>query len=197
MAPFNLSLLLVLITFSVVSDSFPTGAPISACQTMMPGHIGVFPQPGPAPYIIKINSSSYQTGKPIQVQILGPAYRGLLLECRTFTQTTLFGQWLEPPNNTKILPCPENPVGAITHSNTNFKDQATTYIWMPTNSSCTNVLFFIATVAESFDVYWLGIRSAVIYNAQSAEVCSTSSATSQQAVVYLLMCFQIVLILVF
>ncbi|XP_075040403.1 putative defense protein 3 [Mixophyes fleayi] len=195
MTQLNLSLLLVLMTFCAVSVSYPTGAPISACQTMKPVHTGVFPQPNPAPYIFKINSSSYQPGKPIQVQILGPAYRGILLESRTFAQTTLFGKWLQPPNNTRILPCPKYPVGAITHANTNFKDQSTTYIWMPPESSCPPVLFFIATVAESHDVYWLGIQSGIMY--KNSSVTCSNSEISQQATLYLIMCIQFTMLLVF
>ncbi|XP_075691962.1 putative defense protein 3 [Rhinoderma darwinii] len=200
------SLLLVLMTCCTISFSYPTGAPISACQTMKPGHVGVYPQPNPAPYIMKINSSSYQSGKPIQVQILGPPYRGILLEARTYSKTTLYGTWLNPPNNTRILACPENTVGAITHSNTNLKDKSTTYIWMPPNSSCPNVLFFIATVAEAFDVYWLGVRSAILYRDPDS-TCSNNDNTGQsgfysshgmtwQPAVYSMMFFQLVLFLV-
>ncbi|XP_077338519.1 putative defense protein 3 [Lithobates pipiens] len=173
----NLSLLLVLMSFSTITVCYPTGAPISACETMMPGHVGISPQPKPAPYIIKTNSSSFKSGRPVQVQIVGPAYRGILLETRTFAQTTLFGKWLQPPNNTKILACPKNPVGAITHANTNLKDQTTTYLWMPPDSGSPPVLFFIATVAEAYDKYWLGIQSASLYK-YSSGVISHSIETS-------------------
>ncbi|KAM3911246.1 putative defense protein 3 [Leptodactylus fuscus] len=201
MAQLNLPLLIVLVTCNTISFSFPTGAPISACQTMKPGHVGVYPQPKPVPYMMKINSSVFQSGKPIQVQILGPPYRGVLLQTRTYSKPTLYGTWLEPPNNTKILACPENTVGSITHSNTNLKDQTTTYIWMPPNSSCPNVLFFIATVAESFNVYWLGVRSAIIYkdptstcsneNPGQAGFALLGSAMAWQPALYPILCLQL------
>ncbi|XP_044161254.1 putative defense protein 3 [Bufo gargarizans] len=207
MKQLNVSLLLVLVTCCPISFSYPNGAPISTCETMKPGHVGVYPQPKPAPYIMKINSSSYQSGKPIQVQILGPPYRGILLQTRTFAKTTLYGTWLEPPKDTKILPCPGNTVGSITHANTNLKNQSTTYIWMPPNSSCPYVLFFVATVAESFNVYWLGVRSAIIYrdptttcsmdkNTGKSGLFLDSSGMAWEPALYLFMCLQLVLFLV-
>ncbi|XP_053329860.1 putative defense protein 3 [Spea bombifrons] len=160
---FVLSKILILITLVKMSSQYPNGAPISVCQTMIPGHQGIFPQPNPAPYIFKISSTSYKNGKPIRVQILGPGYRGLLLESRTYDKTMLIGKWVFPPNDTKILQCPENSAGAITHSNTNLKTQSTTYTWMPPEEDCPPIIFFIATVAESHDVYWLGVKSAAIW----------------------------------
>ncbi|KAM4664409.1 putative defense protein 3 [Discoglossus pictus] len=176
MSLLNVSSLLVLMTIFGFSVSFPDGAPISTCQTMAPVHQGVFPQPNPAPYIFKVSSSSYQNGKPMQVQILGPGYRGLLLETRTFQGTNLLGSWLQPPNNTKILPCPENPTGAVTHSNTNLKTQSTTYTWMPPDSNCPQVIFFTATVAQSYEIYWLRVQSAVIWKDPEA-TCGTVRST--------------------
>ncbi|MEE6496918.1 hypothetical protein FKM82_002529 [Ascaphus truei] len=145
MSQLHLSYRLLFISILSVS-SYPNGAPESACQSMMPVHQGVSPQPAPAPYIFKVGSSSFQNGKPIQVQILGPEYRGILLESRTFENKALLGKWVQPPNNTKILQCPENPDGAITHSNTNLKTSSTTYTWTPPDSDCPSVIFFIATV---------------------------------------------------
>ncbi|KAM8952888.1 putative defense protein Hdd11-like [Pelodytes ibericus] len=185
----SLLTLSVISTLLRVSVQFPTGAPISACQTMMPVHQGVMPQNTTAPYIIKTSSSFYQSGKPITVQILGPAYRGLLLESRTFRQTDLLGKWLQPPNNTKILPCPENLSGAITHSNTNLKDQSTSYTWMPPESHCPGVIFFIATVAESRDVYWLGVQSAIIWK-NPAVTCGANDITWRGAL-YTITIFQL------
>ncbi|XP_069842360.1 putative defense protein 3 [Dendropsophus ebraccatus] len=201
----KLSVLLVLMTCTTMSFSYPTGAPISACQTMMPGHVGVYPQPNPAPYIMKINSSFYQSGKAIQVQIMGPPYRGILLEARTYSKTTLYGTWFPPPNNTKILPCPGNLVGAITHSNTNLKDETTTYIWMPPDSDCPNVLYIIATVAEAYNIYWLGVRSALI-SKDPATTCRSNGIAGQSNLfgggmawhpaIYSILCFLLVFLLV-
>ncbi|XP_056395482.1 putative defense protein 3 [Hyla sarda] len=196
----KLSALLVLMTCNAITFSYPTGAPTSACETMMPRHGSIVPQPNPSPYIMKINSSSYQSGRSIQVQIMGPPYKGLLLQARTQSNTVLYGTWLQPPQNTKILACPGNTLGAITHSNANLKDQSTTYIWMPPKSDCPNVLYFVATVVEAFDVYWLGVRSALITKAPG-ETCSSqiglaSDGMALQPVIYFILCLQLVFFVV-
>ncbi|OCT65968.1 hypothetical protein XELAEV_18042222mg [Xenopus laevis] len=170
----DVATLFTLTTLLKVSIEFPTGAPTSACETMMPGHPGVVPQSSPSPYIIKTNSSSYTKGNPIQVQIIGPGYRGILLESRTFRSTATLGTWLQPVNNTKVLSCPENSRGAMTHSNIILKTQATTYTWMPPETVCPNIIFFIATIAEGYDTYWLGVRSSFIWR-DSSVTCSNGT----------------------
>uniref|UniRef100_A0A8C5MXB1 Reelin domain-containing protein n=1 Tax=Leptobrachium leishanense TaxID=445787 RepID=A0A8C5MXB1_9ANUR len=187
-------LVLVLSTLLRESVQLPNGAPISACQSMLPVHPGIEPQPDPAPYIIRTSSSSFQNGKAVTVQIVGPAYRGFLLEAKTFRQTDLYGKWLQPPNDTKILPCPENPVGAITHSNTNLKMQATTYTWIPPDSNCPSVVFFIATVAVNYSTYWTQVQSAVVWK-DAAATCGASYMTWKQAL-FTITFFQVAVLLV-
>ncbi|MGH0189738.1 UNVERIFIED_CONTAM: hypothetical protein FKN15_037903 [Acipenser sinensis] len=48
-----------------MTTTLPNGAPLSACEDMMPQHSGVMPQPGPAPYTIQVSNSSYETGVPV------------------------------------------------------------------------------------------------------------------------------------
>ncbi|XP_068107205.1 putative ferric-chelate reductase 1 [Hyperolius riggenbachi] len=141
----------------------------------------------------KAANDSHCAQSPIRVQILGPSYRGILLETRTFAQTTLYGKWLQPPNNTKILACPGNTVGAVTHSNTNLKDQSTVYIWMPPESSSPGVFIFVATVAEAYDKYWLGIQSSVMYRGIRAS--SSANRFTWEAAVLTILFFQLAMFL--
>ncbi|KAH1165438.1 hypothetical protein KIL84_022997 [Mauremys mutica] len=120
-----------------------SGAPTSACENMMPVHIGVQPQASPAPYEIQVDASSFMNRQPINVQVVGPGYRGLLLEARTFGSIAALGTWQTPANNTKFLQCSGNPKGAITHSNTEFKTNLTTYTWLPPTSGCPAVITFM------------------------------------------------------
>ncbi|XP_066496283.1 putative defense protein 3 [Tiliqua scincoides] len=156
----------VLWTIISPCNAFPSGAPASACETMLPGHTGVQPQMAPAPYEFLVSTPSFLNGQPINVQILGSAYRGLLLEARSFGSTAVLGHWQTPPNDTKLLQCSGNPQGAITHSNTNIKTRQTTYTWLPPNSGCPKVITFVATVAQSHDVYWTNMRSKVIWRSE-------------------------------
>lgn len=51
---------------------------------------------------------------------------------------------------------------------------------MPPDSGSPPVLFFIATVAEAYDKYWLGIQSAILYqySVETSGVISGSIETS-------------------
>ncbi|XP_054851942.1 putative defense protein 3 [Eublepharis macularius] len=179
MAHWNLSLFFgfqILWTMFSLCSAFPTGAPASACENMLPMHTGVQPQQTLAPYEFLVNSPSFLNGQPINIQILGPAYRGLLLEARSFGSTTALGFWKNPPNNTKLLQCSGNPHGAVTHSNTNLKTRQTTYTWLPPNSGCPPVVTFLATVAQSHEIYWTNIKSKVIWKNPKAS-CGAETLT--------------------
>nr|XP_006115469.1 putative defense protein 3 [Pelodiscus sinensis] len=179
MAYWNTSLLLGYIIFwNIISPcvAFPTGAPATACENMMPVHMGVHPQPSPAPYEVQIDAPSFVNRQMINVQIVGPGYRGLLLEARTFGSTAALGSWQNPANNTKFLQCSGNPKGAITHSNTELKTSLSTYTWLPPNSGCLPVITFIATVAQSREIYWLGVKSKVMWR-DSKATCAAGKFT--------------------
>ncbi|KAM4577046.1 putative defense protein 3 [Odontesthes bonariensis] len=138
-------------------DAYPNGAPTGACEDMLPRHAGVLPQPSPAPYTLLTNMGTFQPGKPITVTIIGPEYRGVLLEARTEGNTNALGTWRLPPPDTKFLQCSESPYGAVTHANTNLKGNSTVYNWMPPSTS--SPVYFMATVAQQRTVFWVNVRS--------------------------------------
>ncbi|XP_016307456.1 putative defense protein 3 [Sinocyclocheilus anshuiensis] len=139
--------------------SYPSGAP-TACVDMMPRHGGVQPKPNPAPYTIHPSSTTFQTGKPITVVIKGPDYSSVLLEARSGFDSKATGTWQTPPTNTKFLACSGNQQGAITHANTNIKNNSTVYTWIPP-ATAKNVVF-LATVAQQHTVFWVdGMSSAL------------------------------------
>lgn len=148
----------VILQVLTFATCFPNGAPASSCVDMMPRHTGVQPQPTPAPYTIHTSSTSFQTGTPITVVIKGLNYSGVLLEARSGSDTTALGTWQTPPANTKFLQCAGNPQGAMTHANTNIKDNSTVYTWTPPATA--NSVYFMATVAQQRTVYWLNVKSA-------------------------------------
>ncbi|KAI4902490.1 hypothetical protein NFI96_014842 [Prochilodus magdalenae] len=120
---------------------YGTGAPASVCGSMKPDHSGVQPQPGQPPYTFETSSSTFQTGQPLKVTIKGPDYGGVLLEARSGSSTTALGSWGAPPANTKYLQCSGNSQGAITHANTNMKNNLTVYTWIP--PSTPNSIYFM------------------------------------------------------
>ncbi|XP_030594084.1 putative defense protein Hdd11 [Archocentrus centrarchus] len=141
-------------------NGYPDGAPTSACEDMLPRHAGVLPQPSPAPHCLLTSARVFQPGKPITVTIIGPKYRGVLLEARTAGSTSALGKWQNPPPDTKFLQCTGNPRGAITHSNTNHKDNSTVYSWIPPQT--TSPIYFMATVAQKRTVFWVNVRSTTL-----------------------------------
>ncbi|XP_058053068.1 putative defense protein 3 [Ahaetulla prasina] len=156
------------------NHAFPDGAPESACENMLPVHIGVQAQQVPSPYEISLSTSSFQNGQLVNVQILGAAYRGLLLEVRSFQlATAALGFWQTPPNNTRYLQCSGNLHGAITHANTNLKMKEI-YSWLPPTLHSPPIVYFVATVAQSHDIYWTNIKSKVIWRNQDASGVETS-----------------------
>ncbi|XP_026530498.1 putative ferric-chelate reductase 1 homolog isoform X1 [Notechis scutatus] len=159
------------------NHAFPDGAPESACNNMLPVHIGVQPQTVPSPYELSVSTPSFQNGQPVNVQILGAAYRGLLLEARSFHPAAALGFWQTPPNNTRLLQCSGNLQGAITHSNTNLKMNQI-YSWLPPPLHCPPVVYFVATVAQSHDVYWTQVKSKVIWRSEYHQIPSPKATGS-------------------
>ncbi|KAF3695735.1 putative defense protein 3 [Channa argus] len=156
---------------------------------MMPRHIGVQPQPSPAPYTLLTNTRTYQPGMPITVTISGPEYRGLLLEARTGSGTNALGSWQLPPPDTRFLQCTGNPRGAVTHSNTNLKGNTTVYSWMPPDS--TSPIYFKATVAQQRTVYWLNVRSDTLARgkAEGLGLVTSAGRAKEKPLPLLLICF--------
>ncbi|CAL9707967.1 unnamed protein product [Knipowitschia caucasica] len=144
-------------------QAYPSGAPTGACVDMIPRHMGVEPQTSPPPYTLLTNANEFSPGAPITVTIVGPAYRGVLLEARTPGDTTALGSWQMPPPDTRFLECSGNPQGAVTHANTNVKGNSTVFSWTPPNTI--RPIYFMATVAQQRTVYWLDVRSSALFRA--------------------------------
>ncbi|XP_053726540.1 putative defense protein Hdd11 [Synchiropus splendidus] len=145
-----------------VVHGYPSGAPTGACEDMMPRHAGVLPQPTPPPYTLLTDAATYQPGKPVTVTIIGPAYRGVLLEARTGNSVQALGSFTNPPPDTKLLTCSGNAEGAVTHANTNLKGNTTVYRWVPPTTMAPSNIYFMATVAQQRSVYWLNVRSKTL-----------------------------------
>ncbi|XP_067842732.1 ferric-chelate reductase 1-like [Heptranchias perlo] len=113
-------------------SSLPNGAPLGVCGSLMPRHRGVSPQNTASPHSFYIKSTSGS----VQVKIMGPTYKGVLLQARTPNGTTTVGTWTNPPENTKTISCFNIQGSAITHSNTVDKNNHSTYTWIPSSENC-------------------------------------------------------------
>ncbi|XP_028671696.2 defense protein l(2)34Fc-like, partial [Erpetoichthys calabaricus] len=150
-----------------LASSLSNGAPVSARADLIPRHSGVQPQPFPIPYTIDFKRNLDANVQTFTVVILGPDYKGLLLEALMPNSNIALGKWQTPPPNTKYLKCSGNEQDAITHSNTQIKNNSTTYSWIPP-SPMPPAIQFMATVAQSRIVYWLNVKSRVITTVTSS-----------------------------
>ncbi|KAJ8348768.1 hypothetical protein SKAU_G00273570 [Synaphobranchus kaupii] len=101
-----------------------------------------------------------------QMTIKGPDYTGVLLEARMESTVNALGTWQSPPANTKFLHCSGNQRSAITHSNTNVKDNSTVYSWLP--PSGIGSIYFMATVARQRTAFWLNVKSDTLTKGAAA-----------------------------
>nr|AAT34988.1 stromal cell derived factor 2-like protein [Branchiostoma belcheri tsingtauense] len=153
----------VFLAFLSACDAYGTGAPQEACVTMHPGHMlnattAVVPQTSASPYSIVVGSK-YTPGSNFSVQIVGPVFRGFLLQARRPGSTTPVGTFSNPPNNTKTTQC-TTADSSMTHANTNEK-QDITLTWNAPSTGVGNVQF-VATVAEMKVTYWMDITSVEV-----------------------------------
>ncbi|XP_032886114.1 putative defense protein 1 [Amblyraja radiata] len=161
----------VFLKFSSLSRCFPNGAPLSACESMMPRHAGVVPQSNAAPYTVEPEASVFHPGKPVRVQILGPQYNGFLLVARRDGSSTPLGTWQIPPENTQLLQCFGIARSAVTHLDTSPRNNSVTFAWVPPDSACPTAVKFVATVAQSFQIYWLNVQSHPLTKAPGITCC--------------------------
>ncbi|XP_019613940.1 PREDICTED: putative defense protein 3 [Branchiostoma belcheri] len=147
-------------------EGFGSGAPAGACTTIQPGHVdatnnsvSLSAQTSTSPYSIQAGATSYQAGGTVTVQIMGPVFRGFLLQARRPGMTTPVGTFSNAPNNTKTTTC-TTADSSMTHDNTEAKENIT-LTWTAPSPGVGNVQF-VATVAQDHDTYWMNLASAEI-----------------------------------
>ncbi|XP_066264043.1 putative defense protein 3 [Branchiostoma lanceolatum] len=154
----------VFFAFLSACEGFGTGAPAAACVTMHPGHkinptTDVVPQNSTSPYSIVVEGSRYTPGSTFSVQIVGPVFRGFLLQARRPGMDTPVGTFSNAPTDTKTTMCTAAD-SSMTHANTNVK-QNITLTWNAPSAGVGNVQF-VATVAEMKMTYWMNVMSAEV-----------------------------------
>ncbi|XP_077994255.1 putative defense protein 3 isoform X2 [Glandiceps talaboti] len=162
---------------------YGTGAPTSACTTMVPGHVGKSPQPSNTnPYSVSASSATYTPGGTITVTISGNNFQGMLLQARQPGQTTPVGTFSNPPSNTRLLRC-TSAGDSITHANTNTKNSGTSFTWTAPSQGV-GTIEFVATVAQAKSTYWTAFPSSQLTESSSSGVTDavTNSAATDDGV---------------
>lgn len=145
------------------SETLPQGAPESVCDTMLPFHGGgIPPQSEPVPFTLEPTSLIVGNGQTIRIDIVsspsGLAFGGFMLQARNRNPPyQVVGQFSEIPEGfVKLMNC-GGPQSSITHSNTKPK-QDFSVEWQAPLDFLGEVIFN-ATIAQKYDVFWVGIQS--------------------------------------
>ncbi|GAB6032329.1 hypothetical protein CHUAL_010969 [Chamberlinius hualienensis] len=152
----------VLSLFVYSTSAFPHGAPPDICVTnLVPSHGGNRPQPSTGPYTIVASSRTYSPGKPITVILKGSgqSFKGFAIQAQDFQtgEPILNGEWRG--TGIKQLPC-----GAVTHTSPASKTKVEV-TWVPKGSG---EVIFLATVVETYDTFYVGIKSSSTRNRGTA-----------------------------
>ncbi|XP_011186308.1 putative ferric-chelate reductase 1 homolog isoform X2 [Zeugodacus cucurbitae] len=164
----SLALSVVLIAIQTLSwtptMSLPQGAPEIVCDTMLPFHGGGIPPASSLPpFRIETSSSVIGQGQTMRVDIVGvPAglsFGGFMVQARNRNSPhQIIGQFNPSTDGSaKLMNC-ENSVGnSATHTSPGPK-QTVSLEWLSPVDFLGDVVFN-ATVAQSYDSFWVGIPS--------------------------------------
>jgi len=111
--------------------SFQDGAPITACETMMPLHIGNQDQFGDLPVTLEVQTPIV-SGEPVNIRILGtnllPSFGGFQIQART-QNDQLIGTF-QVSENVGVMSCRNISGSSATHRNSAQKTSVE-IIWLP------------------------------------------------------------------
>ncbi|KFM78581.1 putative ferric-chelate reductase 1, partial [Stegodyphus mimosarum] len=148
----------VLLIFASGCAAFPSGATVEACDSLLPRHLHTKPRElSESPYVFIASASSYYPDskrRKIKVKIRGAPFKGFFvvaLDADTHERT---GTFLEA-NGMQPVPC-----SAVTHTDGRPKLMAT-MLWQPPKDKKSGEVIFLATILESFSIYYSGIVASV------------------------------------
>jgi hypothetical protein len=142
--------LLVGVAGRTTVHAYTTGAPASACVSMMPNHYAI-PQTVHCPYLL----STVSDGSTFNVTLAKESpstkpFMGFLLQARFNGTTQIVGSFSNLPDGTRYQDCGA-PDNSVTHTTKGNKDSVT-FSW--TTSGDLTGIQFVATVVQSFGIIW-------------------------------------------
>ncbi|XP_060594887.1 putative ferric-chelate reductase 1 isoform X2 [Ruditapes philippinarum] len=146
-------------------SSYPTGAPLVACQEMRPYHPPTTTS-GTPPFAINLTETVYKPGSEIKGTIYSPKgflFRGFLIQARKAdnSEMTPFGEFIVSGSDTHTNCGNANKQG-LTHTSNSNKTEID-FTWKAP-MTFQGDLHFKLTIVESYNVsrFWLGIYSSVV-----------------------------------
>ncbi|XP_077978938.1 putative defense protein 3 [Glandiceps talaboti] len=139
---------------------------------MIPHHGDRQGQTGTPVFDVETNATTYGSDTEITVSITGSSYVGFLLQARSIACgcDTPVGTWIEAPTATKTIDCDEND-DSMTHTDSVTDKEPNVYKWVAPAESVGDIEF-VATVLESFDTFWIKLKSGVITGSGESVCCT-------------------------
>jgi hypothetical protein len=168
MATHGRSIAVVMAMCVAIATSFPTGAPESACPSLVPDSHGPSTATGPSPYTLTVSSATYSPNQVLTVTLGGAAFKGFIIVGRVAGSTDPVGSF-QVQNADSRTACTATPgSNGITHTNNTVKTTSS-FQWQAPSSSVGAVTFYStvvrggapATTPDKSD-YFLGVNSASI-----------------------------------
>ncbi|XP_019630317.1 PREDICTED: cartilage acidic protein 1-like [Branchiostoma belcheri] len=158
----SLLALFVLVGSAFSVEGWPTGAPVSQCGSMRPGH-GLPPRDGGGGYGVFLTPTA--TPGEWTVTLNGTSgFRGFLLQARTETDGDIVGTWGDLPPRTKLVACGGSPDSAVTHTNPDrLHFHSLHFVWK-TDTCDSPAVYFQTTVVTNYAEVYEGVRSDVLRN---------------------------------
>lgn len=164
MLPLLFIVLLALSSHIQFSATLPNGAPESVCDSLLPFHGGgIEPLNTVAPFSIVPLQTVVEQGSVLRVEIQADprelVFAGFMLHARTKTvpEYRVVGKFARAVDGSvKLINC-NGEENTATHSNTN--DKLDFGLDWQAPSDYVGEVYFIATVAQTYDKFWVGITS--------------------------------------
>lgn len=164
MLPLFIIVFLALSSHIKFSATLPNGAPESVCDSLIPVHSTIEPMTTIAPFNIVPLQTVVEQGSVLRVEIQADprelVFAGFMLHARTktFPEYQVVGKFARAVDGSvKLINCGDGTENTATHSNTN--DKLDFGLDWQAPSDYLGEVYFIATVAQSYDKFWVGLTS--------------------------------------
>lgn len=146
--------------------ALPNGAPPSVCDSMLPSHSGIPARTTASPFAVRTSAIGVHQGEQLAVQIVANPpelmFGGFMLHAvnpdANDAQPSVVGQFVAiDAELVKGIDCGAAN-STVTHSSTRPKGSGLTFAWRAPEDFVGEVVF-VATVAQQYDVFWVGLVS--------------------------------------
>jgi hypothetical protein len=120
----QISIVFFVVAIAALTSSYPTGAPPSACENLIPRHGNHQPQTSAPPVRIVFSQDKIRPGQTIEVKVEGIesdyAFKGFVIQARNVETNKLVGTMEPEDGNSHVLDC--NGSTSVTQSNIELKN---------------------------------------------------------------------------